>query len=76
MSNLSTVQIFKEMCKGCRICVEFCPTRVLEQSRDTNERGFYFAEVKDGQRCTGCKLCELMCPDFAVVVLKERVSAR
>ena len=56
------IDINKKWCKACRICVEFCPKKVL----DTDEFGK--AEVGDIKQCTGCGLCEMRCPDFAIVV--------
>lgn len=56
------IDINKKWCKGCRICVEFCPKSVLT----TDEFGK--AEIDDIEKCTGCGLCELRCPDFAIVV--------
>jgi 2-oxoglutarate ferredoxin oxidoreductase subunit delta len=55
------VIIKKEWCKGCRICVAFCPTGVLEM---INAK----ATVVNPDKCTFCKLCEVRCPDFAVKV--------
>ncbi|MEI6093734.1 MAG: 4Fe-4S binding protein, partial [bacterium] len=28
-----------ERCKGCGFCVEFCPVKVLEFSKDYNKKG-------------------------------------
>lgn len=58
------IEINKDWCKGCEICVAFCPKQVLtmEQSK---------AKVVVLDACTGCQLCEIYCPDFAIKV-KER----
>ena len=55
------VIIFATWCKGCHICVEFCPTKVLEM------KGFV-AAVKNLEACIKCMQCELRCPDFAIKV--------
>ncbi|MEW8979373.1 MAG: 4Fe-4S dicluster domain-containing protein [Symbiobacterium sp.] len=57
-------------CKGCEICVHFCPREVLR----LNER--QKAEAVAAERCTGCGNCEIYCPDFAIAVTEaEEVAA-
>lgn len=50
----------RQWCKGCGICVEFCPRKALTLDKDHK---VYVA--KPGE-CSGCKLCEMRCPDFAI----------
>ena len=56
------VDIFRDWCKGCGICAEFCPRGCIKM----NEAGQ--PVVEKAERCTGCGWCELHCPDFAVCV--------
>jgi len=56
------IEINEAWCKGCDICVQFCPKNVLK----LNRRGK--AEVVNLDDCTKCQLCELLCPDFAITV--------
>ncbi len=61
------VQIDGARCKGCRLCVDFCPKDVLEMTTDRlNARGVTFAECVRPDQCIGCTACALMCPDAAV----------
>lgn len=55
------VKINLEFCKGCGICIAFCPTQTL---------GFHKgkATVAYPENCIGCTFCELRCPDFAISV--------
>ncbi|MGO8693022.1 MAG: ferredoxin family protein [Rectinemataceae bacterium] len=53
--------IRERYCKGCNICVAFCPRQVL-----VLKNGKVFPERP--QLCIGCKACELRCPDFAIEV--------
>ncbi len=55
-------KIHRELCKGCNICVHFCPKNVLE----LDEKNKVVA-VRP-QDCIGCHMCELRCPDFAIQV--------
>jgi 2-oxoglutarate ferredoxin oxidoreductase subunit delta len=62
--KLPKIEIIEKYCKGCHICVEFCPTKVLEM------QGFV-AAVKNLEACIKCMQCELRCPDFAIKVITE-----
>ena len=62
--TLPKIEIIEKYCKGCHICVEFCPTKVLEM------KGFVVA-VKNLEACIKCMQCELRCPDFAIKVSAE-----
>jgi len=55
----ATIEVIERYCKGCSICVAFCPTKVLEMD------GFV-AKVVRPEDCIACSQCELRCPDFAI----------
>ncbi|MEO0136889.1 MAG: 4Fe-4S binding protein [candidate division WOR-3 bacterium] len=57
------VIINEKWCKGCEICVVFCPKKVLAMEKTK-------AKVVNPDACTGCQLCEIYCPDFAIEVEK------
>ena len=59
--KLPNIAIDAKRCKGCSICVDFCPTNVLEMKGPT-------VTVRDLDACTRCQLCDLRCPDFAIQV--------
>ena len=59
------VVIVEEWCKGCRICVEFCPKESLRLN--SNGKAVWI----NGNDCIRCGLCELRCPDAAIVLLEE-----
>ena len=56
----------KEWCKGCGICVHFCPKQVLELDRDGK------VDVVRPKACIACELCELRCPDLAIQIFKPQ----
>lgn len=53
-------------CKGCGICVEVCPKKVL--GLDRRDKPI----LLDEEHCTGCLRCELLCPDFALLVIEPQ----
>ena len=57
------VEVNVKWCKGCGICVAFCPKNALALGDDGK------VYVANPEACSGCRLCELRCPDFAVTVL-------
>ncbi len=63
--DIPKIDIYKAWCKGCGICVAFCPTGVLA----TDEGGYPY--VKDIEKCINCGWCEIRCPDFAITVGKK-----
>ncbi len=60
--KLFVQKIFADWCKGCGICVAFCPTEVFEKS----DSGI--PAIKNPDACTGCRFCEFHCPDFALSI--------
>jgi 2-oxoglutarate ferredoxin oxidoreductase subunit delta len=56
------VRVYPDWCKGCGICVAFCPAGVFVLSPQGK------AVVAHEAMCIDCGFCELHCPDFAVSV--------
>ena len=63
------VHIYAEWCKGCGICVAFCPKNVLEMGEDLK------AHVVHPEKCIRCALCARRCPDFAITVVDEEPAS-
>jgi len=68
------VKVLAEFCKGCGLCVSFCPRNALHLCEEVNDRGVHIVLVRDDVECTGCGNCATMCPDAAIVI-EERVEA-
>ncbi|MHB8109118.1 MAG: 4Fe-4S dicluster domain-containing protein [Syntrophorhabdaceae bacterium] len=66
-----TVNIDQERCKGCTLCIEFCPKKVITLSGKLNAKGYYVAAFDGGNECTGCATCAAMCPEVAIEVMKS-----
>lgn len=56
------VTIFGTWCKGCGICMAFCPQQVFEPNGQGRPR------VAHAERCTACHWCDTHCPDMAITV--------
>lgn len=73
---MSKIKIDKEKCKGCGLCIFYCPKEQIEISKELNEKGLQFAVFKDEGECTGCCICARMCPDAAIEVYRENTDHR
>jgi 2-oxoglutarate ferredoxin oxidoreductase subunit delta len=68
------VKIDGKLCKGCYLCIRFCPMGVFVRSDIIGELGYDLAKVEFPEKCTGCKACLLYCPDFAIALEEDKES--
>ncbi len=68
VGKMGKVIVIKERCKGCKLCVEVCPNKLLYLSNDLNPQGLNIISIKNEHECTACALCAQMCPDVALEV--------
>ena len=67
----SHIHINQKWCKGCYLCLEVCPKKVFEKSKEVSEKGFNPVFSARPEQCTACLQCEMFCPDLAINVEKE-----
>jgi NAD-dependent dihydropyrimidine dehydrogenase PreA subunit len=64
------MRVDTEECKGCGLCVEACPAKVIALSEHLNHYGYHTAAYA-GAGCTGCGICFMVCPEpGAITVLR------
>ncbi|ADR18195.1 indolepyruvate ferredoxin oxidoreductase subunit alpha [Calditerrivibrio nitroreducens] len=65
------VIIDTDKCKGCGICIVYCPKKILRFSGKFNTSGYNYVECIDEFLCILCKSCALMCPDVIFTLKKD-----
>jgi 2-oxoglutarate ferredoxin oxidoreductase subunit delta len=64
------LRIDVDECKGCGLCIEACPPKVIGMSEHLNHYGYRTA-LYVGSGCTGCGICFMACPEpGAITVLR------
>lgn len=66
--SMAKIEIEKERCKGCGLCVGVCPEEVLAIGTEINLGGYQYAAAVKAEACIGCCRCAEMCPDVAIAV--------
>ena len=64
------IEIDQQRCKGCEICISFCPKGAISLSDKLNASGFLPVQFNDGNDCTGCALCAIVCAEVAIEVYR------
>ena len=64
---MAKITIDEKICKGCGLCVEACPKKVIALSKHKlNAKGYFVAEPVELEKCIGCTLCAKNCPVNAI----------
>ncbi len=70
------VHIIKDRCKGCGLCIDFCPKEVLRVSDEVNKKGYRLPELVEepekGKVCVACGFCQIICPEYAIWVEEKK----
>ena len=68
---MNKIVIDPELCKGCELCITFCPLHIIKRGTTAHQNAYLIPEQIDASRCTACCLCAMMCPDSAIEVYKD-----
>ncbi len=65
------VYLIPDRCKGCELCIHFCPQKILQTSEERNAKGYHFPTIVPGKEndCIHCEFCTLICSEFAIFTL-------
>ena len=69
------LQIDSAECKGCGLCIEACPPKVIRMSERLNQFG-YKSAFYSGAGCTGCAICFMVCPEPGAITVLRLVNSR
>ena len=68
---MAKVTFNEDICKGCGLCVEVCPKKILKiDEKRLNSKGYNPAVMTDQAACIACAVCAKMCPDCVITVEK------
>jgi 2-oxoglutarate ferredoxin oxidoreductase subunit delta len=71
------VIIDEDRCKGCGLCVAFCPKEVLQLAEERfNVKGYRPVEKVRPEACIGCATCAAVCPDVVFTVYRQKRQPR
>lgn len=65
------IEVNEANCKGCHICINFCPKKVLAPSKEINNKGVHPPVPENPGECVSCRMCEVMCPDSAIFIIED-----
>ena len=63
-----------DRCKGCSLCVEACPKKVIALAKKVNVHGYPYVVVVNADGCIGCASCAIVCPDGCITVYKKKME--
>ncbi len=69
---MAKIKINSKRCKGCQLCIIFCPKKNIALDKNLNESGIAPAVIIAEDNCTGCGICFLMCPDSCIDISSEK----
>ena len=67
------IQVDTSECKGCGLCIEACPPKVIALSERLNHYGYRTATYA-GTGCTACGICFIACPEPGAITVLRRLD--
>lgn len=68
---MARIEVKTDKCKGCSLCVEACPKKILTLDSGTfNPKGYNPCVCTDQSKCIGCAFCATTCPDALIEVYR------
>jgi 2-oxoglutarate ferredoxin oxidoreductase subunit delta len=61
---------FPQLCKGCGLCIQKCPTQVIEWSEQLAFNGAPGVKPRM-EGCIVCGICQNVCPEPAISILRH-----
>ncbi|MDR0644732.1 MAG: 4Fe-4S binding protein [Treponema sp.] len=71
MAKKGKIEIDRELCKGCYLCIRACPVKVLGKDAAINSTGTYPVIASHMEKCIACGNCYVVCPDVCIAVFEE-----
>jgi 2-oxoglutarate ferredoxin oxidoreductase subunit delta len=68
---MNRVVIDPERCKGCGLCLSFCPKKILVFSETPNAAGYCPVLCVEEAKCIACTNCASICPETVFEIYKE-----
>jgi heterodisulfide reductase subunit A len=65
--NHMVVNIRKDRCDGCAMCIDVCPTQALKIIENRERSGKHIVYVNP-RLCEGCGVCQATCPKEALFI--------
>lgn len=65
------IKINSDKCKGCLLCIKFCPKGLIVPGESLNRKGARPVKFSEGTGCLGCRMCAVICPDCSIEVFDE-----
>ena len=66
---MANVSFNEDLCKGCGLCVNACPKKILQLDKERlNAKGYHPVTCINNAECIGCTQCATTCPDVVITV--------